>query len=247
MAAGDETQSGTPSRSYEVGIVQKLPWPRLATSRPDLEADVGPLLGAAMAPDRVDETTHLFLLAAKATHLSLGSMASGAWREVEGLQHEAFDAAAHADSIVATLLGLEPEAARAVLASGISGLLALPSQFDDEVLVDHYERSVHELIRDHLDEEGGDRQVAVKSFSVSRHLEVLARRLKVNPRAVVQRAKALGLIPTGLVAEHAGSLASYLLGCVFGRWDVRLATGECPPPGLPDPFDPLPVCSPACW
>ncbi|MBN1458234.1 MAG: hypothetical protein JXA57_01775 [Armatimonadetes bacterium] len=41
----------------------------------------------------------------------------------------------------------------------------------------------------------------------------------------------------------ASSLVSYLLGCVFGRWDARLATGERPLPDLPDPFDPLPVCS----
>ena len=43
-----------------------------------------------------------------------------------------------------------------------------------------------------------------------------------------------------LVAE----LVSYAVGCVLGRWDVRFATGEKPAPTLPDPFDPLPVCSP---
>lgn len=41
-----------------------------------------------------------------------------------------------------------------------------------------------------------------------------------------------------------GDLASYLIGCTFGRWDVRFATGQRPLPELPDPFDPLPVCSP---
>ncbi len=43
-----------------------------------------------------------------------------------------------------------------------------------------------------------------------------------------------------LVAE----LVSYAVGCVLGRWDVRFATGGKPAPTLPDPFDPLPVCSP---
>jgi hypothetical protein len=38
--------------------------------------------------------------------------------------------------------------------------------------------------------------------------------------------------------------ASYALGCLFGRWAVRLATGVRAMPQLPDPFDPLPVCSP---
>ncbi|MHB1558062.1 MAG: BREX-1 system adenine-specific DNA-methyltransferase PglX [Isosphaeraceae bacterium] len=40
------------------------------------------------------------------------------------------------------------------------------------------------------------------------------------------------------------ALVSYSLGAVFGRWDLRYATGERTPPELPDPFDPLPVCSP---
>ena len=43
-----------------------------------------------------------------------------------------------------------------------------------------------------------------------------------------------------LVAES----VSYAVGCVLGRWDVRSATGGKPAPTLPDPFDPLPVCSP---
>lgn len=34
------------------------------------------------------------------------------------------------------------------------------------------------------------------------------------------------------------------IGTVFGRWDIRFATGERQPPKLPDPFAPLPVCPP---
>jgi hypothetical protein len=40
------------------------------------------------------------------------------------------------------------------------------------------------------------------------------------------------------------AVASHALGCVFGRWDIRYATGERPVPELPDPFAPLPVCPP---
>jgi hypothetical protein len=40
------------------------------------------------------------------------------------------------------------------------------------------------------------------------------------------------------------ALVSYAVGAVFGRWDLRYATGERTQPDLPDPFDPLPVCSP---
>lgn len=40
------------------------------------------------------------------------------------------------------------------------------------------------------------------------------------------------------------SLLSWSLGAAFGRFDVRLATGERALPTEPEPFDPLPVCSP---
>lgn len=39
-------------------------------------------------------------------------------------------------------------------------------------------------------------------------------------------------------------LLGYALGCGFGRWDIRYATGALPAPELPDPFAPLPVCPP---
>ena len=45
---------------------------------------------------------------------------------------------------------------------------------------------------------------------------------------------------SGLAAE----LVSWAVGVAFGRFDVRLATGARELPGVPEPFDPLPVCSP---
>jgi hypothetical protein len=37
---------------------------------------------------------------------------------------------------------------------------------------------------------------------------------------------------------------SFCVGCLFGRWDLRYATGERKIPELPNPFAPLPACSP---
>ncbi len=45
---------------------------------------------------------------------------------------------------------------------------------------------------------------------------------------------------TSLAAE----LVSWAVGVAFGRFDVRLATGARPMPAEPEPFDPLPACSP---
>lgn len=37
---------------------------------------------------------------------------------------------------------------------------------------------------------------------------------------------------------------SYIVGCIYGRWDIRYAMGEKDPLEQPDPFATLPVCSP---
>jgi hypothetical protein len=44
--------------------------------------------------------------------------------------------------------------------------------------------------------------------------------------------------------ELVDQLLSWAVGCVLGRWDVRMALDDSLIPELQDPFDPLPVCSP---
>ena len=44
--------------------------------------------------------------------------------------------------------------------------------------------------------------------------------------------------------NKAESVISYLVGLVFGRWDIRYATREKTSPELPDPFAPMPACPP---
>ncbi len=54
-------------------------------------------------------------------------------------------------------------------------------------------------------------------------------------------------IPTQSNVDHiasTASLISWAIGVAFGRYDVRLGTGERPLPAEPEPFDPLPPCSP---
>jgi len=45
-------------------------------------------------------------------------------------------------------------------------------------------------------------------------------------------------------AHFAAELVGWAVGVAFGRFDVRFATGALPIPPAPEPFDPLPVCSP---
>ena len=50
-----------------------------------------------------------------------------------------------------------------------------------------------------------------------------------------------GIIPDEVIKSLVRSTLSYILGALFGRWDIRYATGELSEPELPDPFSPLPL------
>ena len=49
---------------------------------------------------------------------------------------------------------------------------------------------------------------------------------------------------TAGAARLTDELVDYLVGCVFGRWDIRFAAGKKEAPEVPDPFRPLPACPP---
>ena len=44
--------------------------------------------------------------------------------------------------------------------------------------------------------------------------------------------------------DYTASLLSWCIGTAFGRFDIRIATGERALPPGPDPFDPVPSRSP---
>jgi predicted RNA methylase len=46
------------------------------------------------------------------------------------------------------------------------------------------------------------------------------------------------------VGDTTTDFISFFVGIIFGRWDVRIALDSTLAPKLPDPFDPLPFCSP---
>ena len=89
---------------------------------------------------------------------------------------------------------------------------------------------------------------------VAASLGLTERELNIFQRDLLEGIKAIGkintdetddeeLVDTSTKGRWAATM-SYAIGCAFGRWDLRYATGEKPIPDLPDPFAPLPPCPP---
>jgi hypothetical protein len=104
--------------------------------------------------------------------------------------------------------------------------------------------NIEDVIDDEVDESGGSRAITKKTYYADRHLELLAAVLGRHPQSIVEKRRELRLQPPAQAADTAGRVVSYVLGVVFGRWDVRYAAGAKRKPAPPTPFDPLPIHAP---
>jgi hypothetical protein len=245
LAAGDEVNSGTASRSYEVGIIQKLPWVDLSSvDKSQLNEWVYSIVKIVQNRDTQDETTKVFVCPEINLTNGIRESTELYQRDREEMSCEIIDIAAKIDVKVAKILGIPNSEREKTFGEDAATLCAFPDRELDFEFDKSYRQNIHSTIREEIGESGGNRQISVKSFYASRRLEVLVRSLRTNPRQIAKVAAERHLVPDGLETEFAQIYLSYLVGCNFGRWDIRYATGDISKPDLPDPFDPLPACAP---
>ena len=107
------------------------------------------------------------------------------------------------------------------------------------------EKNLSELISSAADSLGiRNRSVTKKSFFIDRQIDLLCHVLQVNPSAIFDSWGKCKYIPTSIKTETGFTIVQYILGLVFGRWDIFFATAKKQEPGLPDPFKPIPTCPP---
>ncbi len=242
VSTADETASGGQSRSYEVGLVQKLPWP--GHDRVDGRS-VARLVEAAAAPDSYDETTRRF----SAPQPTWGSAHDAAVSQHVDELHtrlHVLELSAEVEERIAKSTDLSDDA----LAYFDNEVAPHPTKYgfdtdaDDEV-ARLYAAPLDQAIRELLEASGGSRAVANLTFISDRRLEVIAHGLRQHPRAVVDVVSERHLLPPGYREGWASSFVSYLVGCAFGRWDVRIGRNpSSAPPLSDDPFAPVPVVPP---
>lgn len=183
--------------SYEVGVIQRTPVPRLG---PTDQSTMAELAGRAWSLKRSLDTrvevSHAFVLPAllQVGGESLAARADAWVGRVRAVEAELAKIQGEIDERCFDLYGID-EADRLAISEGLAG----------DVEGSDAEEPAGEV--DEADDEQ-DVDAAVDG--------------------------------SGLSAE----LVSWAVGVAFGRFDVRLATGERELPGVPGPFDPLPVCSP---
>lgn len=116
---------------------------------------------------------------------------------------------------------------------------------DDEMFLQAY-LTKNEITKVEIEEnESGDTPAEKgKNRLVYRSIDGFSHLFKVHPRIIAEKRRQLSLYRPEELAEETANLLMYAVGCAFGRWDVRTGKDPSLAPPLPEPFDPLPVCSP---
>jgi hypothetical protein len=115
---------------------------------------------------------------------------------------------------------------------------------DVEHFIASFSVPIDQLVDRTVQTKGASRSLTKKGYVADRQLELLSQLFGVHPTIIVRTRRELKLQNSSLLASFSTDIFSYAVGCVFGRWDIRYATGERSAPDLPDPFAPLPVCPP---
>lgn len=248
--AGDETSSGTVAKSYEVGLVQKLPWPGPVIDKPALDALTQHSVDIAerrRREDALDETARLFVAPPlPSSGRSISETAFERWTTWYRAAISSIADSAMAERCFSEALDLDADA-MAYLDEEIG---PHPDTYPHDPLDDEgafrrwFELPMDQLIDDVIAMRGGSRAVATMTFVADRRLEVLAHGLERHPTVVLEARERLGLLPPGEPTKAAADLLSYLVGIAFGRWDVRIGQDPSLAPPPPELFDPVPLCPP---
>jgi len=249
VAAGEEVSSGGASRSYEVGLVQRLPWVSALNESVRLRDLAAEIVDLRRKDDTTDETTRSFVAPAVLTPLTAGA------RFADAVEDNLRERCGRTASILRATLDAEREVHRIVEVDadtldyldeevGRHPATYEAGKIDEARFARLYEAPIDAVIDEVISEKGGSRAIANLTFFADRRLEVLAHAFERPVDQLIALRDKLSLLPPEEPARSATDLLSYLVGVAFGRWDARIGAGRAPAPDLPPPFEPVPLYAP---
>ena len=247
VAAGEEVTSGGASRSYEVGLVQKIPWIGPIGEDSEVLSAASRVVEIRRRADLGDEVCRLFVAPPVMPSLLASSGLDDAVARIVGLSGERhlhiLDLTHQIERRIHLLAAVDADA-ESYLDSEIGphpasyGELPLDEHDLRHFLQDPIDGVIDELI----DRRGGSRAIANLTYFADRRLEVIAHGFECSPAQIEAFRRQEAILPTGALSDAADDVVSYLVGVAVGRWDLRAA--GAPEPDLGDPFDPVPIHPP---
>jgi hypothetical protein len=229
LAAGETTSSGGAARSYEVGIINTLPYPK---GLPGFVGEVAGRLAVEHAAFGAQSETDRQFVSWQRNPCPWPNSAT-----------ELLQASASVDAAVGAAYRFDDEARLAVDEDMGVAVTAYPKDVDVDA---EYARELltmpmSQLVSHALETLGGARHLAMKNYVVDRRLELICHLLRVHPAVVTTLQNRFSILPPGVAVQHSQRLVSYLVGAAFGRWNVKTFGVT---PGDLDPWGEVPALPP---
>ncbi len=226
LAAANETSMETASKSYEVGLIQKLPWAEDAVlAAEDLArqlVDVG--VSYQLHKLEIDETSRYYLGPRMAgIGESIRDVAERFFRESEDKALHLLELSGAFDESISASLSLDLDA-RAYLASEVNlhpwhYEPRLPSEGEHAEVKALWGMPVIAAVNSLLESGRGSRAIAQQNFIADRQIEVISHGMGMHPKAVVECRRNAKILPPGYVERVAEDFLAFIVGMLFGRWE----------------------------
>jgi len=193
-------------------------------------------------------TSLLFSVPIEVSNSQLTEMMLNRKKELLQLYKKSAEAAGSIEKLTRVFLRLREKEIEDVAAiigpHPVIDLVSKPIIEIEEDFKNIYMTSIDSLIDNAVSTGKSNRWITKKSFFVCRLHELFAQWLDCNLLDVLSTDEEIPQIWYGVPEEKTRGLINWILGIVYGRWDVRISKDPSLAPELPDPFDPLPVCPP---
>lgn len=245
VSTAEEVSSGGTSRSYEVGLVQGLPWPgdQLGPSvRAKIAKATNELIRICWLPDLIDERSRSFVTPWVEGVTTIEALLE---QRTQCREDRALAALALTDEIE-SLFADELKIDEAGLAYLDDEVTRLPTRYADTDLADSgtlsrlLELPIAAAISEMTAAAGGSRTITRLFYFYDRRIEVLSHFFRCHPSVIVRNRRANGIVERGALESTAFDILSWLVGLAFGRWD---ATANSAGTAF-NPFSPVSLSSP---
>jgi len=251
VGGGDTVTSGSAARRYTQNVVEGVPVPNISKKYKKQLNDIGYKIARLLFQDFLsEETNRNFICPLYSNILSncnLYKSFLAHLNEKEKRHLRVIELSGQVDQILCHLYNLNEELKQVLTNELGTHPSKLPKHFKDKdidvtlAFTLPLEQCIRELAKKSVSPR---RELTKKVYIANRRLEVLSHFYQIHPQTLYEIRLKHQLYCKEELIESVKDILSYIWGTIFGRWDIRYATGEKEPPELPDPFDPLPVCPP---
>jgi len=239
IAAGDTVHSGSAARTYEIGIISSIPIPNINS----VNSEIGNLtldiwLDKAIL-DQTSETSRFFVSPSRFIRSQMNIEDLTKYERDFFLDKfvKILSEYSKIDNHIYKLYSFDIKAKNACEEEfGKNPIEYQESILSKQMIKDLLSKDISKIIKLATEEVGFKRYLSKMTFIADRKLELICHLLKINPKSLAQVIKTCDPNIEEL-AKTCVNLISYLLGCLFGRWDITYCKKEKKFPTPPNPFE----------